>query len=48
MREESFIRAGLEVGFAVVDEAAKIVPAVLATIAERGGVDAAHAAMAKL
>jgi uncharacterized protein (TIGR00730 family) len=32
MREEAFIRSGLEVSFAVVDDAAKIIPAVVAAV----------------
>ncbi len=32
MREEAFIRNGLEVSFAVVDDASKIIPAVVASV----------------
>jgi predicted Rossmann-fold nucleotide-binding protein len=36
MRQEAFIRPGLEVRFAVVDEAERIVPAVAEAIAAAG------------
>jgi uncharacterized protein (TIGR00730 family) len=46
MKGETFIRAGLDVHFAVVDKAEKIVPAVLAA-AEYGTLNGDHAVVAK-
>jgi uncharacterized protein (TIGR00730 family) len=46
MKGETFIRAGLDVHFAVVDNAEKIVPAVLAA-AEYGTLNGDHAVVAK-
>jgi uncharacterized protein (TIGR00730 family) len=48
MREEAFIRAGLEVSFSVVDNAADIVPAVLAAMKARPEPQPERVAMAKL
>jgi uncharacterized protein (TIGR00730 family) len=48
MQDEAFIRPGLEVRFSVVDEIARVVPAVIAAVSEQGGIDAARDAMAKL
>ena len=48
MREDAFIRSGLEVRFTVVDEAAKILPAVVGAVSDQGGIDGARAAMARL
>lgn len=46
MKTETFIRAGLDIHFAVVDKAEKIVPAVLAA-AEYGTMNGDHAVVAK-
>ena len=46
MKGETFIRAGIDVHFAVVDRAEKIVPAVLAA-AEYGSMNGDHAIVAK-
>ncbi|MGQ0672496.1 MAG: TIGR00730 family Rossman fold protein [Hyphomicrobium sp.] len=47
MKSEAFIRTGLDVSFRVVDEASKIVPAVLAAPAPAGDFDPALAVLAK-
>jgi hypothetical protein len=48
MKEEAFIRTGLDVRYIVVDEAAKVLPAIAAAFGEEGGAGAADAAVAKL
>jgi uncharacterized protein (TIGR00730 family) len=45
MQDGAFIRPGLEVRFIVVDDAAKIVPAITSVISVQGGVDPAHDAV---
>jgi len=47
MKDQAFIRSGLDVSFTVVDEAAKIVPAVLAAAAPRPALDPDLALTAK-
>lgn len=48
MREDAFIRNGLEVAFAVVDTAEKIVPAILDAVAARVGSSLPSAVVEKL
>jgi hypothetical protein len=48
MREEAFIRSGLEVRFSVVEEAQRIVPAVIEAAGERVATDAGRVAVEKL
>ncbi len=48
MREEAFIRAGLEVRFTVIDDAHRIVPAVIEAVREIEAVSADRVAVAKL
>jgi hypothetical protein len=47
MKEEAFIRNGIDVSFGIVDSAAKIVPAVVAAASRARDVDPGPAAMAK-
>ncbi len=47
MKQDTFIRAGLDVHFTVVDEAHKIVPATLAAGAKAGALDPGLAVIAK-
>jgi hypothetical protein len=48
MREEAFIRAGLEVRFTVIEDAQRIVPAVIEAVREIEAISAAGVAVAKL
>jgi uncharacterized protein (TIGR00730 family) len=47
MKQDTFIRAGLDVHFTVVDHADKIVPATLAAAAQKGALDPGLAVIAK-
>jgi len=48
MKEEAFIRTGLDVRFAVVTDAKEIVPAVIEAVGERRAIEPASAALTKL
>jgi hypothetical protein len=48
MREDAFIRNGLEVAFAVVDSADKVVPAILDAVAVQNGSPIPSAVVEKL